>query len=143
VPSTQTPNTISCKIAGGALVTNCPAADFQNRVCTGCMDSTALLALHTTNLGTYLGARYNDASCSQFIIELVNTMNHFYVRKGIYTSLLTRVGVTDPTVTTLKGSITTVGTRVNSIKTALSASADMIINPTYGIVSGMNCALFG
>lgn len=143
VPSVQTPNTVSCKISGGAPITSCTSGNFQAGTCTGCMDSLAILMANSATLGADLAVRY--PGCTSFISDLVYTMNNFHGRKGLlYTAGLTgRVTSTEANVVTLKASISTVGTTITNVKNTLSTTADMIMNPTYGIVAGLNCALFG
>lgn len=69
--------------------------------------------------------------------------NYYAVRASTYPSITARVGTAETSVNTYKSSITTVGSTFDTVLTNLNSIASSIADPTYGIVAGFNCTIFG
>ncbi len=154
IPTTMSSPTITCKTSGhSAVATSCPAAaDWTGGSaggtmnCYGCMDSQQLLAIYGAP-ASFVGnfqARYNSGDCMPFITDFQNTNNNYYVIKSAtYNPIATRAGTADAVVSNYKTQITAMGVQFNTVTTGLQATANAIVDPTYGILAGLNCAIFG
>lgn len=79
-----------------------------------------------------------------FITDFQNTNANYYALKAIaYGPISTRAGTADAAVTNYKTQITALGVQFNSVKTGLQNTANAIVDPTYGILAGLNCAIVG
>ena len=108
------------------------------------MDSTSILPTVGGSFVTNFQARYNNGDCMTFINEFQIVYTNYYVIKApVYTGIVSRSGGADTDVTTYKNSITTLGTAFNTVKTNLQSTANAIVDPTYGLLAGLNCAIFG
>jgi len=144
---------ISCLATNGntGTATTCTASLANNgaNTCGGCMDSYQLETIITTgaNLGTALTTRYT-AGCSTFITGMSNIWTNYYVAKAtILSGVLSRATTVTNTITStgaggLNQALTTMGTLFSSINSSLSSIATLT-DPTYGLIAGLNCLVFG
>lgn len=149
IPTAQSSAAISCKAASGniATTTQCGAsADFNagSNNCFGCMDSQDIMNTYAGTFGTDIGNRYPGTGCNQFISHLTNTFNNYYNIKNVkYNLLKTRSTTAATAINAYKTSITNVGAAFDSVISSFETTADSIFDPTYGIIAGLNCAIFG
>ena len=112
--------------------------------CAGCMDSQQLLQAISGSFVTNLQARYNSGDCMPFITDIQNAYTNYYsIKDTTYTPIATRAGAADALVTVYKTTITNLGTAINSVSTSLQGTANAVVDPQYGILAGLNCAIFG
>jgi hypothetical protein len=150
IPTAQSSAAISCKAISGnmATTTQCTAANFPNGAgsCSGCMDSQDIITTFVI-AGTFttdIQTRYPGAGCVPFINDLTNTFNNYYTKKYTqYTPLKTRSTTAATAINAYKTSITNVGATFDSVISSFETTADSIFDPTYGIIAGLNCAIFG
>ena len=150
IPTAQSSAAISCKAASGnmATTTQCTVANFASGAggCSGCMDSQDIITTYViaSTFITDIQTRYPGASCGPFINDLTNTFNNYYnIKNTQYSPLQTRVAAAAFAVNAYKASITNVGTAFDSVISSFQSTADSIFDPTYGIIAGLNCAIFG
>lgn len=154
---------ISCKVSNGnsGALSNCDNtfATVGGSTCQGCMDSTQLLTYASSgaNLVTKLDSRYT-ASCA-FNALLGNVWDNYYTIKytnlGFPTAKVQVAGTVMYRVQQLIPTIndTTVATSVfksiNDFRSVLDtvntnlAAVNSLTDPTYGMLAGLNCKLFG
>jgi hypothetical protein len=108
------------------------------------MDTQTVLTPYAGTLSTSLQSRYNNAGCNTFINDLGYTFVNYYVTKiNNYNTLTGRTTAAATAVGAYKTSITNLGNAFNSVTTSFQATADAILDPNYGILVGLNCAIFG
>lgn len=155
------PTAITCKSNAGVTgqLSNCNSNFGPNGVCQGCMDTTQLLTLQSTALAVQnaIKTKYG-ASCSFASILSNSWVNYFskkYTTLGFPTvkvqtagSVMYRIQQTVPQIndTTINGSvfssINTFRGVLNTVNTGLSGIKNLT-DPTYGMLVGLNCKLFG
>ncbi len=86
------------------------------------MSSYSILDTYSGTLVSSLQARYNNVDCGAFIDDLSYTYANYYaIKKTNYvtSNLITRKTAADTAVGTYKGTITTLGNTMTSVKTNL------------------------
>lgn len=154
IPTTMSSPTITCKTPGhSAVATSCPAViDWTGGSaggtmnCYGCMDAQQLLAIYGA-AAFFVGnfqARYNNGDCMTFITDFQNTnANYYAIKATTYGPIATRAGTADAAVGNYKTQITALGGQFNTVKAGLQSTANAIVDPTYGILAGLNCGIVG
>jgi|JI10StandDraft_1071094.scaffolds.fasta_scaffold77497_1 hypothetical protein len=108
------------------------------------MDAQTVLTVYAGTLSASLTSRYNNAGCNTFISDLGYTfVNYYNLKNTNYNSLTGRTTTAATAVGAYKVSITNLGAAFNSVTTSFQATADAILDPNYGILVGLNCAVFG
>ena len=153
--------TIPCQSSTGLTgdLTTCTNTLANNgaNTCAGCYDSTMLNTLiGTGSISGALTGRYGGCT---FVGEMTNVWTTYYEAKrtilGTTDTLATGSGVlhraevaNDKILNATVGSggvfeaIDAIGTLFGNINTAM-ASINAMIDPTYGLVAGLNCLVFG
>lgn len=153
---------ISCKVSSGSsgALSNCDT-NFATvgSACQGCMDSTQLLTYASSgaNLVSKLDSRYT-ASCA-FNALLGNVWTNYYSIKytnlgfptakvQVVGSVMYRVQQLIPTINDTT-SASSVFKSINNFRSVLDtintnlAAVNSLTDPTYGMLAGLNCKLFG
>lgn len=155
-------STIGCQVSSGNVGNEltCPGPTrvaAGNANCKGCMDTTMISTVYATNTTLYsdLLARY---TCTQFPEQIDNLYQHYYsVKNAALGPTVTTAGVGTVMGRTLDAqavivdNTTYAGVYKNlyaiqslftDIKTNLNSIA-ALTDPTYGMLAGLNCKLFG
>ena len=155
---------VSCKVSTGfsGALSNCDSAYATigaSSACKGCMDTTQLLTHQSSaaNLITALNNRYTSGCAFNTLLGNAWT-NYFtikYTNLGFPTaktqvvgSVMYRVQQLAPTINDTTNnasvfkSIDNFRTLLDTVNTNL-ASVNSLTDPTYGMLAGLNCKLFG
>jgi hypothetical protein len=150
VPSdNQSPLWVSCKIQNGnnATSTQCSSSDLANRggSCYGCMDTTSVFSSYSTKSSVLntLNTRY--PSCTTFNGDLSNVWdNYYFVKSQTLSPVISRTSTASTSITAFTTALTgTISTTFTNALNALTAVAASVTDPTYGLVAGLNCKVFG
>jgi hypothetical protein len=156
---------VSCKVSSGNTGerVNCDAnyaTIVAQATCGGCMDATQLLSEQTLVTGVVSGIKSRYSATCAFANILGNAWNNYYspkftalgypqvVATGSQQGVMLRVRNLLPTIndttvaTSAFKSIDDFKSRVNTISTNL-ATISSLTDPTYGMLAGLNCKLFG
>jgi len=154
IPTTQSGAAIPCASSGSNIptATQCftPTSapnPFSTSAspCLNCMNTPLILAGMTSNAMT-LNQRYTNANCATFMTDLTNTATRYYAIKeaGYNTKpIVPRTAAANTAVGNYKTAITGIESSLQNVVNTLSATVSSIIDPTYGLVAGFNCALLG
>jgi len=155
-------STISCRATSGltgVAVTTCTANFPISGTCKGCMDSTNLFNAYSGGIGAKMLSRYNSvAGCAGFSTEMDNIWNNYYSPKittmGAGTAV-SGIGVLGRALDAKNliinnansggvfFGINAVNTLFTTARTALNTASAALTDPTYGMLAGLNCKLFG
>jgi hypothetical protein len=152
---------VSCKVtsANTGSISTCSATLTPTTTCKGCMDTTQLLSQITssTNVASAIQGKYGS-SCA-FGTILSNTWTNYFNKK--YTALgfpTAKTQVSGSVMYRIQQSLTQINntgnaasafSAINSFKGVLNtantslASIQSLTDPTYGLLAGLNCKLFG
>jgi hypothetical protein len=98
-------------------------------------------------LTTAISSRYSVAGCiSALQTDFTNNYNNWYLPRinagtGIQ-SILTKWG-TYTEFTSIETQMTSISSTMASTFTTLNGSINSLVDPTYGMVAGVNCLLIG
>ena len=113
--------------------------------CIGCIGTASMLSHLNSNVEAfaYLNARYTD--CPQFSTDLSNIWSNYYlVKTNTLSPVIARQATARKEVFTLNEDLSkTVNPIVASTVTGLYASFGSLVDPTYGVLSGLNCGVIG
>lgn len=152
---------VSCKVSSGGIgsISTCSATLTPTTTCYGCMDTTQLLSQITssTNVASAIQGKYGSSCAFGNILSnaWTNYFNKKYTALGYPTAMtqvsgtvmyriqqsLTQINNTGNTasvfsaINSFKGVLNSVNTSLNSIQS--------LTDPTYGLLAGLNCKLFG
>ena len=117
--------------------------------CFGCMGSQSILPISDGGAGVAvdLKARYTGGgACDTWADEMQNVYDNFYGVKEtqfVTNNVLSRGATALLSVSDYTTAVTTVGNTFDTALTNLDASFSSIVHPTYGLLAGLNCRLFG
>ena len=112
------------------------------------MDSQSILPISDAGAGVAvdLKARYNDPNCVTWADEMQNVYDNFYGVKEtqfVTNNVNSRTLTADGSVTAFTTAVTTVGNTFDTTLTNLGTVSSSITDPTYGLIAGLNCRIFG
>ena len=113
--------------------------------CNGCIDTPTILKSMATN-SININQRYTNANCATFIADMTSVYTNYYgVKESTYITknIVSRTSTANTNVNNYKSAITSVGTSLDGVIATLTGAVSSIIDPTYGLVAGFNCALLG
>lgn len=154
---------VSCQISGGTLTSfNTPAATpcntralitGNNIRCRGCIDSTSIFnnlyasAVSRGDFKTDLDAKYNTAvntNCAPFTAFYGNIWDNYYITKiPAIKTFSTRWTTASTAIDLVETNLGTINTTMSNVITSLNSTVDSVIDPTYGLIAGLNCLLIG
>lgn len=112
--------------------------------CLGCLSAHQILNVYSGTLAASLASRYSTGDCATFISDLGYAYANYYGRKETnFAPLLTRGGTSAGWIAGYKTTITSFGTAITNVKTNLESTVNSVVDPTYGIMAGLNCAILG
>jgi len=114
------------------------------------MDTFSILGYYTGLSTSPAGDLTSRYSCAGFSTDLENIWANYYnVMQPIFSAVHTRAvaaqtQITDnATVTGVYKNIYNINSMFGTIKTNLNAAVQTLTDPTYGMLAGLNCKLFG
>ena len=113
------------------------------------MDSQSILQLidATATISTTLKSRYSGGgACDTWADEMQNVFDNFYSKKRqewVTGGINSRLSTADSSVSTYSASVTSVGTQFDTTLAGLASVSSSITDPTYGLIAGLNCRIFG
>lgn len=165
VPNTMSnQTTVPCTISGGNTGTTTPCSgNFASGAgtCNGCMDTYELFYNNASGaaVATSLATRYGAVgACGTFNSDLGNVWTNYYTvlktmigapiaagsgNAAAGTGVYARAKTAQTSTTTLIGYVNTNITTLFSNTMTSVTSLTSILDPTYGVIAGLNCRLFG
>lgn len=110
------------------------------------MDTYSVLLAYTsqTTLNSDLAVRYTGGGCGTFNTELSNVWVNFYnKKKTVISPVSARVATAQTSVGHVNTNLTNIASVFTSAATNLNSVAATVTNPTYGMIAGLNCRVFG
>ena len=113
------------------------------------MDSQSILEVIDgagADVQVTLMTRYNGGGdCDTFAGEMKNVWDNFYSVKDTQWNggINSRLSTADSSVSTYSSSVTGVGTQFDTTLAGLNSVSSSITDPTYGLIAGLNCRIFG
>lgn len=150
---------IPCQSASGSVgqLSNCNS-NFAGATCSGCMDTTQLLTQQATSAAVIAAVKSKYGTNCAFASILGNTWTNYFSKKYSalgYPTVKTQVsGSVMYRIQQAQGQINTtnagsVFTNIDSFRGSLNSinnnlnSISNLTDPTYGMLAGLNCNLFG
>lgn len=147
----QTDGAIPCRAPSGmssadnsTCISSAQFTSSENG-CVGCLDTFSLLYQKTSaaQAYSYLSGRY--VNCSTFNSDLSNIWQNYYlIKKNILETVITREGDASASLAKVKQAVTAnvVPLFTNTVN-QLYSSSKSILDPTYGMLAGLDCRVFG
>ena len=153
--------TISCPLATGGAATidgtgACTQANFQANSCHGCIDTSKIFITWYSGLAqgqwkTQLDSKFGGSGCtSTFNTYFGNVWDNYYQTKTANMVAISNRWNAVADATNPASSISVVTTDMNNINTTmagvittLKSSVEVIIDPKYGLIAGLNCQIIG
>lgn len=114
------------------------------------MDSQSILEVIDgagSDVATILKARYSGGGdCDTWADEMKNVWDNFYSIKDTQfntNGINGRLSTADSSVSTYSASVTSVGSQFDTTLAGLATISSSITDPTYGLIAGLNCRIFG
>jgi hypothetical protein len=153
VPSMVNTSVVGCSISGGTTYNNgnCPQGTLEaaGGGCNGCMDTSLFMNNYYSGLtqGQWkakLDAIYGTSCTSAWNTYFGNVWDNYYqIKVSSFAGISSRWGQVNTDFTAVNTNLNNINITMSNVINVLTLSFDSIVDPTYGLIAGLNCRIIG